>query len=122
MSFIFDSTGTLTVTSSTLAGAFVPTATSPGPHAAPVAPDGAIAPAQPAARIQEAVNQANGAMERSSLKMEFVVDKALDRTIVKVVDTQTNQVLKQIPSESMLAAARALAAHSTRGALVDAQA
>jgi uncharacterized FlaG/YvyC family protein len=38
--------------------------------------------------------------------------------LVKIVDTRTNTVIRQVPSEEMLAAARALSGSSTRGTLL----
>lgn len=50
--------------------------------------------------------------------MTFVFDDKLGRMLVKIVDTRTNTVIRQVPSEEMLAAARALSDSSTRGALL----
>ncbi len=84
----------------------------------PAAQSGAATEAQ----FQSAVDRANQEMAQSGQKMEFVYDKSINRTIVKVVDTQTNKVLRQIPAESMLVTARALAERPAKGALIDHQA
>lgn len=52
-------------------------------------------------RIKEFVKPINGAIE-------FSVDDESGRTIVKVVDLQTKEILRQIPSEEVLNIARAL--------------
>jgi flagellar protein FlaG len=44
--------------------------------------------------------------EQSAGALEFVVDG--DRTIVRVVDKQTNTVLRQVPAPEMIAVGRAL--------------
>jgi flagellar protein FlaG len=36
------------------------------------------------------------------------VDKDTGKTVIKIVDSQTNQVIRQIPSEELLAIARNL--------------
>jgi flagellar protein FlaG len=126
MSFIFDLTGRLIVmASAAVNGASQPAARA---NAAPRVPLQVVGSSfgsttQPQThtktQIQEAVDQANKAFDQSGRKLEFVVDKTLNRLIVKVVDLQTNEVLKQIPAEDMLATARALAVNSNKGALID---
>jgi uncharacterized FlaG/YvyC family protein len=69
-----------------------------------------------------AVAQINDALAQNAWKIEFVVDKSIDRLIVKVIDTRTNEVLVQVPTESMPATARALADGPQAGALIDRQA
>jgi len=83
----------------------------------------APAPApQTAARADEARAAALEASRRlaekgSELTIEF--EDALNRTVFRLVDTQTREVLRQIPSEQMLAIARALAANESGGVLLD---
>ena len=73
-------------------------------------------------QVQNAAAQANNALAQNGQKVEYVIDRTIDRVIMKVVDTQTGQVLRQVPAESMLATARALAQPAPVGALIDAQA
>lgn len=40
--------------------------------------------------------------------LEFSMDDQTGKTIIKVVDTATNELIRQIPSEEMLEIARAL--------------
>lgn len=40
--------------------------------------------------------------------LQFNVDDSTGQTVVKVIDTDTKEVIKQIPSEEMLALAKAL--------------
>lgn len=52
----------------------------------------------------------------SELTIEF--DDALERTVFRLVDTQTGEVVRQIPSEQVLAIARALADDQASGVLL----
>jgi len=70
------------------------------------APD---APAEPAASPQDrgaAVAEALAAIAPHAGSLEFVVDDG--NTIVRVVDRETKQLVRQIPSEEMVAIRRAL--------------
>lgn len=62
-----------------------------------------------ASQVQDAVKSMNdfvGTLNSSSLK--FSVDDDTGKTIVKVMDSETNEVIKQIPSEEMIAIAKAV--------------
>lgn len=48
--------------------------------------------------------------------LEFSIDEELGRTIVRVVDKETGDTIRQIPPEEILALARHLAAHGDEGA------
>lgn len=69
--------------------------------------DPAAAP-PPAGEVQVAVTQANRTMAALSAALMFEVDAETHTTVVKVVDTSDNRVLRQIPSQEMLDIARAL--------------
>lgn len=43
-----------------------------------------------------------------SSALQFNIDDSTGQTVVKVIDTETKEVIKQIPSEDMLALAKAL--------------
>mgnify|MGYP001774319540 CR=1 FL=1 len=47
----------------------------------------------------EALNEVMTLLERG---INFEVDRDMDRTIIKVVDRETDEVIKQIPSEDLL--------------------
>lgn len=70
------------------------------------------------AELKAAVEQANRQLDQSNRELTFVFDDKLGRMLVKIVDTRTNTVIRQVPSEDMLAAARALSGASTRGTLL----
>ncbi|MBV8211454.1 MAG: flagellar protein FlaG [Burkholderiaceae bacterium] len=75
---------------------------------------GAVTPAQ----VKAAVAAANQALDQSNRELSFVFDDTIGRMLVKIVDTRTNTVVRQIPPEEMLKAARALSDASKRGALL----
>jgi flagellar protein FlaG len=67
-------------------------------------------PAQPADQnaVKAAVDAANRAMRESGSALEFVLDTDTKRLIVRIVDTESKKVIRQFPSEEMLAIARHL--------------
>jgi flagellar protein FlaG len=70
------------------------------------------------AELKAAVAAANQQLDQSNRELTFVFDDKLGRMLVKIVDTRTNTVIRQVPSDEMLAAARALSGASTRGTLL----
>ncbi len=71
-----------------------------------------------AAQIKAAIDAANRQLDQSNRELAFVCDDKLGRILVKIIDTQTNTVVRQVPSEEMLAAARAMSGSQTRGVLL----
>ena len=67
-------------------------------------------PAQPVARevVSAAVQSANVYAQSVSSTIQFSLDEGTGRTVVKMVDTQTDEVLRQFPSEEMLAISRSI--------------
>ncbi|TAK89941.1 MAG: flagellar protein FlaG [Burkholderiaceae bacterium] len=59
-------------------------------------------------RLQAAVDQANRFMQGVARNLEFSIDHDSGKTIVKVIDSETQKVVRQIPSEEMMAISRAL--------------
>lgn len=59
-------------------------------------------------QTQEAVKAINEVMQVLSTSLQFKVDHDSGRTVVKVVDTDSGEVLRQIPSETTLQIARSL--------------
>jgi flagellar protein FlaG len=71
----------------------------------------ATAPAEPrpdTAALKNAARQINDFLKSSSTSLEFSVDDSAHRVVVRIVDAQTDQVIRQIPSEEVLAIARSL--------------
>lgn len=58
--------------------------------------------------LNDAVKTTNRFMQALSQNLQFSVDKDTNTTVVKLVDTQTKDVIRQIPSEEMLSIAKAL--------------
>lgn len=58
--------------------------------------------------VDQAVEKINTAVQAVSQKLEFSIDKDTDSFIVKVVDKETKEVIRQIPSEELLNIAKAL--------------
>ena len=61
-----------------------------------------------ASAVQDAVDSANQHMEAQSALVRFNVTQESGRTVVRMVDMQTNQVLLQIPNPQMLKIAQNL--------------
>jgi flagellar protein FlaG len=104
------------------------------PNRTPAAParDGrAVAPdrrAEPApqtpdpAQLDAARAVANEALARIGSELAFEFDDELNRVIAKLIDRKTREVIRQVPSEAVLAIARALAEGEHSGAIVRARA
>lgn len=59
-------------------------------------------------QVNEAVKQINATLKKLSQNLEFTVDAENNRTVVKVVDQQTKDVIRQIPTPEALEIAKAL--------------
>lgn len=59
-------------------------------------------------QVEHATELANRFMDSLSLNLQFSVDKDVNKVVVKVVDSVTHEVIKQFPSEEMLAISKAL--------------
>lgn len=66
--------------------------------------------------VNQAVSELNKASQAKSQGLEFSVDNDSKRTVVKVVDQTTREVLRQIPSPEALAIAKSL--DSSKGMLI----
>ena len=65
--------------------------------------------AQPTAQqLNDAVKSTNDFVGKINSSVQFSVDNSTGQTIVKVMDTDTKQVIKQMPSEDMLEIAKSL--------------
>lgn len=58
--------------------------------------------------VNEAVKQLNNAMKMLSQGLEFSVDEDVHKVVVKVVDQQTGDVIRQMPTKEALEIAKAL--------------
>ena len=58
--------------------------------------------------LEKATKEMNDFVQTLNSAIEFSLDKDTGATVVKVIDTATKEVLRQIPSEEMLAISKAL--------------
>lgn len=65
-----------------------------------------IEPSQP--ELDYAVNKLNEYIQNSRRDLHFSVDKDSGRVVVKVIDSETREVIRQIPSEEVIALAHGL--------------
>ena len=68
-------------------------------------PEGADAD-KVAAHLQNAVSAINAFLKPISNNLEFSIDEGSGKTVVKLVDTETDTVLRQYPTKEALAIAR----------------
>ena len=59
-------------------------------------------------QLDEAVKAVNDFVNPVNNSLQFRVDDETGKTIVKVIDKATNEVIRQFPSEEMIAIAKAL--------------
>lgn len=84
---------------------------SPASIRKPVAEGGQALPqadTQPANVIQisQAVEQISNRVQSVRRDLEFSVDEVSKRTVIRVMDSETKEVIRQIPAETVLAMAR----------------
>jgi len=60
------------------------------------------------AQLQGVVDDINRTMKSMNKNLEFSVDKDSNRTVVKMVDVDTGEVIRQFPSEEALAISRSI--------------
>jgi flagellar protein FlaG len=83
-------------------------ATSPRKAAHTDHPAGNVKSAPSPDQLQHMVENANKAMEKASSNLEFTVDNATNKTVIKVTESQSGKVIMQFPSEEMLSITRAI--------------
>jgi flagellar protein FlaG len=59
-------------------------------------------------QLQSAVDKLNQAMQQTNTGVQFSIDQNTKSTLVKVVDTQTGETIKQIPSKEVIAVSEAI--------------
>lgn len=59
-------------------------------------------------QVNQAVSDINKTIQALSQDLQFSVDKDSNRVVVKIIDQQTNKVLRQIPSEEALEISKSL--------------
>lgn len=58
--------------------------------------------------ISESIKQINDYMQANRRELQFVLDKDSGKQVVKIVDSDTSEVIRQFPSEEVIALSRAL--------------
>ena len=71
-------------------------------------------------RLEDVVKEVNEFIKPINNSLQFSIDDGTGTTVVKVIDAETDKVIKQIPSEEMLALAKAIG--QLKGLLVKQQA
>ena len=67
--------------------------------------------------LQQAVSQLNEYVQNIQRNLQFNIDKESGVMVVKVIDTKSAKVIRQIPTEETLKMARSLAEHDDKAAL-----
>jgi flagellar protein FlaG len=70
-------------------------------------------------QVHRAVSELNQSQQARAQGLEFSVDTDTQRTVVKVIDQSTKEVLRQIPTPEALEIAKALEAKTTKGVLIE---
>lgn len=71
-------------------------------------------------QLAQAVKELSRAVEPLGQSIQFSIDQQTGKTVVKIVDSSTNEVIRQTPGEEVLAFARTM--DRLEGLLVDQQA
>ena len=58
------------------------------------------------AAVAEAISRINAEFEQSDVALRFVMDDVIQRPVVSVIDQESGELLRQLPSEEVLRAAR----------------
>lgn len=70
------------------------------------------------ADLEKTVSELNDYVQNMKRSLQFSVDEDTGRTVIKVIDPESKEVIRQIPREEILAIARMLR-EETRGALLE---
>ena len=60
------------------------------------------------ARLQNLADSINTTLKQNDLHLEFRVDTEAKKLVIKLMDTETGDVIRQIPSDEMLAISRSI--------------
>ena len=117
----------LSTTSAPSSGAKAVTPVANGPSSAVTTPQevqapppvARIDPAEMEKKLEEAVARLNEQMEANGRKLGFSVDDRLNKQIVRVVNKETGEVVRQIPNEVVIRVANSI--EDLKGVLFDAE-
>ncbi len=93
-----------------------PAVAAPSPSPTPADETGRAPSALTAEAVQNALDRMSSHVQNLQRALQFSVDEESGDTVVKVIDAETKEVIRQIPSEELLAIAHRL--RSTAGVLV----
>ena len=97
------------VSTRTLPGDAAPVAVATQKKAAPADQPAVKAKAAPSPdQLKSMVETANKAMDKANSSLEFTVDNATNKTIIKVTEAKSGELIMQFPSEEMLSITRAI--------------
>jgi len=71
-------------------------------------------------KLQQVVAELNQMMGLTNTKLSFSVNRELNKMVIRVVDAETQEVIRQIPSEDAINVAQRI--HGLMGILYDASA
>jgi len=67
-----------------------------------IQPVKAVNPAEIAEKIERSISKLNDLMAKGQRSLNFSVDRSSDQVVVRVVDTNTDEVIRQIPNEESI--------------------
>lgn len=59
-------------------------------------------------QVQQAIKEVTAVTQAKASSLQFSIDEDTGATVVKIVDSETHDVIRQIPAEEILAIARSL--------------
>jgi flagellar protein FlaG len=71
--------------------------------------------------IDELNKDLNSILEGNKLNVEFKFEKEANQLVMKIIDDETKEVVRQVPSDIMLKIARIISNQTGSGALADAK-
>ena len=74
-------------------------------------------PEQSRKQLQEAIQMLNEQMKTSGRNLNFSIDQEVNRTIIKVKNSNTGELVRQIPDETVLRVAHSI--EKVKGMLLD---
>ena len=92
----------------------------PSPGSGNSLPQQAGQPELNSADLDNAVKQLNDYVQNLQRDLQFSIDKGSGRTIIKVIDSETKEIIRQFPSEEILKAAQQI--HAGNGLIIHAKA
>lgn len=87
---------------------FAPKAPAPAPEAVTAPAPVAASNPKPEERVKEAVQKIQGVVDNLAHNLRISVDQDTGKTVVKVMDIHTDEVIRQIPTEEAISIARTL--------------